>query len=361
MFSPSRFPLFSLGILLTAISLSSCVNSSNNEPIGSSSSVTDGGSDTKEELTPNYPQDLTGVEEEEGKKYRIKVFFPKRSENTARLDYVEPVWRETDSQGVAQYAIAQLLQGPQPDEQKLGLNPALQLTGASNCGSDFKISIAQSVARLQFCRSVVSAGVGDDARANSAIAATLKQFPTINTAVILDKSGNCLGDLSGENRCLQQQQPLTTASKLALTSLGAISVGATIQEASQISGIKFAQQPSGGEEWGCNYYQLEGQLKGASLMVTDGKISRIDIDSKKIKTLSGAGIGDTEAKIRELYSGQIETEPHKYVPGGKYLIFVPKDESEQNYRVIFETNEKGIVTRFRSGKLPEVRYVEGCA
>ncbi|MBE9116631.1 hypothetical protein IQ249_12040 [Lusitaniella coriacea LEGE 07157] len=359
MFSPSRLPLFSLGILLIAMSLGSCVDSSNNEPASPSSSATDVSSGDTE--TTDSPQNWTGLEEEAGKKYRIKVFFPKRSQNTARLDYVEPVWRETDSQGVAQYAIAQLLRGPQPDEQKLGLTPALQLTGASNCGSDFKISIADKVARLQICRSVVSAGVGDDARANSAIAATLKQFPTINTAIILDKNGNCLGDLSGENRCLKQlQQPLTTASKLTLTSLGAISVGATIKEASQASGVKFANQPSGGEEYGCAYYQLEGQLKDVSLMVTEGKISRIDIDSKQIKTLSGAGIGDTEAKIKELYSGQIETEPHEYIPGGKYLIFIPKDASEQNYRVIFETNEQGIVTRFRSGKLPEVTYVEGC-
>lgn len=45
---------------------------------------------------------------------------------------------------------------------------------------------------------------------------------------------------------------------------------------------------------------------------------------------------------------------------GKYLTFVPKDATDKNYRLIFETS-KNRVTRFRSGKLPEVEYIEGCS
>lgn len=56
---------------------------------------------------------------------------------------------------------------------------------------------------LKFCRSVVSAGIGDDARIKSSLTATLKQFSSIRSVILLDRNGNCLGDMSGENRCLK--------------------------------------------------------------------------------------------------------------------------------------------------------------
>jgi hypothetical protein len=40
---------------------------------------------------------------------------------------------------------------------------------------------------------------------------------------------------------------------------------------------------------------------------------------------------------------------------------VPNDNADRNYRLVFETNENGVVTMFRSGKLSEVTWVEGCA
>ncbi|WP_267871531.1 hypothetical protein [Nostoc sp. CHAB 5715] len=42
------------------------------------------------------------------------------------------------------------------------------------------------------------------------------------------------------------------------------------------------------------------------------------------------------------------------------VSIIPKDRANQNYRVVFETDGKR-VTQFRSGKLPEVEFVEGCS
>lgn len=41
-------------------------------------------------------------------------------------------------------------------------------------------------------------------------------------------------------------------------------------------------------------------------------------------------------------------------------MFIPRDEEDSNYRVIFETDGQKVV-RYRAGKLPEVGYIEGCA
>jgi len=134
----------------------------------------------------------------------IKVFFPKNPQQQQNLGYVEPVWRQPQTMGLAQFAVTQLISGPTPQERQRGLVAPIRLRGASTCGQDFTLAIAAGVARLQFCRQVVSAGVGDDARLLSSVNATLKQFSTLRSIVVLDQNGNCLGDMSGENRCLRR-------------------------------------------------------------------------------------------------------------------------------------------------------------
>lgn len=134
----------------------------------------------------------------------VKVFFPKDPSPRENFTYVEPVWRRTTSAGVAQFALEQLIAGPTRQEQAIGLRGPIRLQGRSTCGKDFTLAINTGVARLKFCRPVVSAGVGDDARLNSAVSATLKQFSTVRSVIILDHRGNCLGDMSGENLCLRR-------------------------------------------------------------------------------------------------------------------------------------------------------------
>jgi hypothetical protein len=135
---------------------------------------------------------------------KIKVFFPKTPQSNNNFSYVEPVSRTTRGQITARFAIEQLIAGPTRAERQNGFTPAIELSGTSNCTSNFKLSISQGVARLQFCRTVASAGVGSDARSKSALTATLKQFSSIKSVIILDKNGNCFGDMSGENRCLSK-------------------------------------------------------------------------------------------------------------------------------------------------------------
>ncbi|HBB36284.1 MAG TPA: hypothetical protein DDZ80_23840 [Cyanobacteria bacterium UBA8803] len=152
---------------------------------------------------------------------KVKVFFPKSPNSDRDFTYVEPVWRTTTSPGIARFAIEQLIAGPTNEESRKGLINAIDLQGSSNCGQDFTLAISQGVARLQLCKTVVSGGVGDDARAISAIEATLKQFPTIQSIVILDKDGNCFGDGSGENLCLvsiKKSKKLSAQSQLTIRS-----------------------------------------------------------------------------------------------------------------------------------------------
>lgn len=136
---------------------------------------------------------------------RVRVFFPPVT--SSNFTDVRPVWRTTSSRNLAQFAIAQLIAGPTSTEkQQKGLMPAIRLTGNSNCGQDFTLSVDRGFARLKFCKQVVSGGIGDDARAISSINATLKQFSLVKDLMILDRDGNCFGDQSGENMCLKKKK-----------------------------------------------------------------------------------------------------------------------------------------------------------
>ncbi|WP_341528047.1 hypothetical protein WKK05_01445 [Nostoc sp. UHCC 0302] len=145
---------------------------------------------------------------------------------------------------------------------------------------------------------------------------------------------------------------------LFLNGVGQVRVGMTVAEAAKASGTRLAGDPPNNS---CYYVKPEKEPKQVGFMVTEGRISRVDVWRKgKITTLKGAKIGNTEARIKSLYPGQIKVTPHKYVKGGHYLTFVPNDRADRNYRLIFETDGKR-VTQFRSGKLPEVEFVEGCS
>ena len=159
---------------------------------------------------------------------------------------------------------------------------------------------------------------------------------------------------------INAQTKLTNSSKVYFNGIGSVRVGMSVAEASKAAGTKLVRE--GVSESPSCFYVQPREPKNIAFMVTDGRISTVDVfpKNKSITTLNGAKIGDTEAKIKSLYPGQIQVSPHQYVQGGHYLTVVPKDGSNKNYRIVFETDGKK-VTRFRSGKLPEVEYVEGCS
>jgi hypothetical protein len=156
------------------------------------------------------------------------------------------------------------------------------------------------------------------------------------------------------------RERLTANSKLTVNGLGPIRVGMTVDEAIRAAGVPL--ESSGDEASpGCEFYEPKDNSANIAFMVVDGRVVRADAwRGSPVTTPSGLGIGSTEAQIQAKFPGQIELEPHEYIEGN-YVIFVPKDASDRNYRIVFETDAAGRVLQLRSGKLPEVMWVEGCA
>ena len=135
----------------------------------------------------------------------VRVFFSRRPESDDDFTAVFPVGRTAPDAGVATAALRALIAGPTPAEAAQGYFSELgaMLVGPSSCGGpDFTIRIEDGLATVRFCRAVSSAGIGQDARARSALDATLRQFSTVQRVRLLTQDGDCLFDMSGENRCL---------------------------------------------------------------------------------------------------------------------------------------------------------------
>ena len=110
----------------------------------------------------------------------------------------------------------------------------------------------------------------------------------------------------------------------------------------------------------CAYLDSKSIPDGLGFMFAGGRVVRIDVFKAGIKTASGAEVGDTEARIKQLYSGHISIEPHHYDREGHYLNFSPVTGVERKYGAVFETD--GVkVTSSRTGTLAATALVEGCS
>jgi hypothetical protein len=151
--------------------------------------------------------------------YPVKVYFSRWPESVSTdFTTVYPVDRASPTIAVGTFALQLLIAGPTLSEQQAGYFSELNtmLSGPSNCsaprpvgGPDFTLTLNKKgtvtepgTATVKFCRSLISPGIGADARVKAEITATLKQFPNIKNVVILTEDGHCFADESGKDFCL---------------------------------------------------------------------------------------------------------------------------------------------------------------
>ena len=139
--------------------------------------------------------------------------------------------------------------------------------------------------------------------------------------------------------------------------IGSVRAGMSLADASAALGTPLELL---GDAKACDYARPTNASPDSLLfMVVDSQIARVDVRGSAVATVEGARIGDSEARIDSLYPGRVTVQPHKYTDG-RYLIVRSSVASDTTHRIIFETDGK-VVTRFRSGRMPEVAWVEGCS
>jgi hypothetical protein len=132
---------------------------------------------------------------------------------------------------------------------------------------------------------------------------------------------------------------------------GPIRLGMTLDELKQEVGPTLTAAFEGAS---CEFARLSDQ-PGLMIMLVDQRVARVDVTEGSLATRAGVRVGDTEARVQELYKGRVRVEPHKYT-SGHYLIV----DAGSGRRLIFETDGTR-VTRYRAGAVPQVDWVEGCS
>jgi hypothetical protein len=130
---------------------------------------------------------------------------------------------------------------------------------------------------------------------------------------------------------------------------GPLVAGMTVAEAERAAGVALV----GFRDDECAYLRPTPGPPGLLIMSRAGRIARVDVVGTDVTTDAGVRVGDREDRVREAH-GTVARSPHKYTDG-HYLTVADGD-----HRLVFEI-DGGRVARFRSGRLPEVEWVEGCS
>lgn len=148
----------------------------------------------------------------------------------------------------------------------------------------------------------------------------------------------------------------TADSKLTTVGLDEIFFGDPVDVAAEKVGTEWIGLPEPGNVPQCYTVQPAGGPQGTVLTVVDGRIERVDIVTPAITTRSGYGAGSTEAEILEAFDELIEVTP---IDGGNELVFVPTDEVDRDFRIIW-TTDGTTVTAMRAGRVPVVFPAAPC-
>ena len=176
------------------------------------------------------------------------------------------------------------------------------------------------------------------------------------TSVPVDTTTTVEGDAAEPEPDAATSPTLGRNSSLSTVGLDTVTFGLTVNQAERASGHDLI---ACGAVTDCYRVTPDGAPAGISFVVDEGTIERVDIvGNSAITTLSGAGIGSTDDELDELFGNQLERVD---LGGGRTdVVFVPADENDQEFRVVF-TTLGAEVESLRSGRVPLVLETEACA
>ena len=194
--------------------------------------------------------------------------------------------------------------------------------------------------------STACGGDGDDRSAASDSAAAA--LPSVEEAAMREAQ--------------DRAQAADTALVLRHDGFGPLRVGMTAAEAEAALGhfrlIPF-NPGAPADSMACGYGESDRLPAGVKVMMEGARVVRLDVGSGDVATAEGARIGDTEARVQQLYPGRVTVGPHKYTDG-HYLTVRSAEASDTTHLIVFETDGQAVL-RFRGGQKPQVEYVESCA
>jgi hypothetical protein len=148
---------------------------------------------------------------------------------------------------------------------------------------------------------------------------------------------------------------VTDAWNVRSNGIGPLRVGMTVGQLNATLHESFAI-PDDKEERQC-YYVSTGRRPGISFMIQGQRFVRVDVDDRNTATAEGIRIGDSEARVKQVYGPKLEVEPNHYDPQDDNLTI---HSADHRYGIRFET-DNGKITSFYAGSSSAIELIEGCS
>ncbi len=199
----------------------------------------------------------------------------------------------------------------------------------------------------------------DDSAEATETTVTTSTTTTVPLSVPVNVPVVCTADIAGAQVVAEAADDavpqLGANSSISTVGLGAVSFGLTVPNAAQASGSAMLACEPVSE---CYHVSPAASPGGISFLVHASTIERVDIVSGPITTRSGIGIGTSAEHLVNTFGDKLE---RQVIDADTVnLVFVPTDASDADFRVVF-TVEDGVVTTYRSGRMPMILQDDPCA
>lgn len=102
------------------------------------------------------------------------------------------------------------------------------------------------------------------------------------------------------------------------------------------------------------------RLESPVFMMTQGRLSRIDIFGEPWQTIHGLRIGDDAAVLKSGQLGTPQVGPNHYDDTVTEYVFELVAQDGERYAMLYAADRSGKIIHFRSGRAGEISFVEGC-
>ena len=104
-------------------------------------------------------------------------------------------------------------------------------------------------------------------------------------------------------------------------------------------------------------YKVAASQPGLRYALAAGTVLRVETRDPRYRTVSGVRVGDSVARVERAYKGRLSSRPHPYFDQGRVFTVTSPDK---RHALVLESNDQGRIVTLRSGRLPEVAWLEAC-
>lgn len=137
---------------------------------------------------------------------------------------------------------------------------------------------------------------------------------------------------------------------------GPIQAGQSLSQATHLMGTRLRTYENRPLDPDCDHLYAEKGYEGIGLMIQNGQITRVEVSSPTVSTLSGIRVGDSTTRLKRVFGSRLRIEQHKYDDAGFYYYVWEQGEL---YGVKFEIAGDKVIEIYAGDK--SIQLVEGCA